>query len=176
MVAALVAAVAVTAAGLAATSAPPEQSRVPTGSKKPDPVTWSIALAPNTRAVAGGTVDAVITAKIDADWHVYSMTQAPSGPSALLVDIPAGQPFSLGGAIVESRPATQIDPNFGVQTHFFEKTGTLTVPVRIAPGTPAGPHTLRVTVDYQICSSRLCLPPATAELKVDVGVAAVIKK
>jgi Leucine-rich repeat (LRR) protein len=154
-------------AGRAAT---PEQSVAASAPKKLEPVTWSIALAPNARVVAGGVIDATITATIDADWHVYSMTQAPNGPSALFVGMPPGQTFSLAGAIIESRPATQLDPNFSVETHFFEKTATLTVPVRIAPGTPPGPRTLRVTVEYQTCSNRLCLPPATVELKLDVAV------
>jgi len=59
--------------------------------RMPEPVAWSIARAPNARAVAGGVIDATITATITGDWHVYSLTQAPNGPSALLVGVPNGQ-------------------------------------------------------------------------------------
>ena len=144
--------------------------RAAAASDRKIPVTWSLALAPDSRPATGGRFAAIVTAKIDADWHVYSMTQPPNGPAALLVGLPGGQPFSLAGPVAESRPTTKIDPTFGLETQFFAEAATLTVPIRVAPGTPPGRRTLQINLDYQICSKSTCLPPATAELKLDVAI------
>ena len=143
------------------------QSASPEG---PAVVAWTIALEPASAPAAGRTIHVVLTAKIEAGWHVYSLTQPKNGPSPLSVAVPGGQPFTRAGAVTESAPIVTFDPAFKARTQYFEESATITVPTRITPGTRPGPTPLRVKIEYQVCNDRLCLPPATTELKVVVPV------
>jgi DsbC/DsbD-like thiol-disulfide interchange protein len=133
-------------------------------------VAWTIALEPGPVPTAGRTIHVVLTAKIEPGWHVYSLTQPPNGPAALSVAVPSGQLFTRAGAVTESAPIVTFDPAFRLRTQYFEDEATITVPTRIAPGTRPGPAPLRVKIDYQVCNDKLCLPPATTELKLNVPI------
>src|SRR5579884_2423107 len=78
------------------------------------PVHWS-ARAPAGVRHAGATVRVRLTATIDPDWHVYSLTQKPGGPTPLRITVPAGQPFTLGGTVTGPTPHVEFDPNFSMQ-------------------------------------------------------------
>jgi DsbC/DsbD-like thiol-disulfide interchange protein len=144
----------------------------PQNPREPTPVTWSVGLAPNARAVAGRTFDVMVTAKIEEGWHVYALSQPAGGPIAMSVTVPKSQPFSLAGKVSEPLPTRRVDRNFPQlgETVTFEEKADFTVPVRVAPGTPIGSHTLKVEMEFQVCTDRLCLPPKTIELKLDVKV------
>jgi thiol:disulfide interchange protein DsbD len=138
-------------------------------------VAWTIALEPGSAPAAGRTIQVVLTAKIVPGWHVYSLTQPKNGPSPLSVAVPDGQPFTRAGAVTESAPIAAFDPAFKARTQYFEDSATLTVPTRITPGTRPGLTPLRVQIEYQVCSDRLCLPPATTELKLNVPITEVLE-
>jgi thiol:disulfide interchange protein DsbD len=133
-----------------------------------DPVHWR-AEATSRRPDAGGTFDVAVTAAIDDEWHLYSVTQGPGGPIPTSVTVRGGQPFSRGGPIRGPEPATGFDPNFGIQTETYEGSVTLVVPVRVAAAAPAG-AALTLAVTYQACTDRQCLPPATVTLTLPVSV------
>jgi DsbC/DsbD-like thiol-disulfide interchange protein len=139
--------------------------------KPPTRVAWTLALDSRTPADAGHVIRPVVTAKIDEGWHVYSLVQPRNGPAALFIAVPPGQPFTIAGALIESTPIVKIDAAFNnSRTQYFEKEATITVPLRIAAGTPPGPATLRLVVEYQVCSDTLCLPPGSVELKATVAI------
>jgi thiol:disulfide interchange protein len=134
---------------------------------KQDPVQWSAAVAAK-RVAAGETVDVAVTAVIEDEWHVYSVTQGPGGPIPTTIAIGAGQPFSRAGAIRGPRPVTAYDPNFDIQTETYDGTIRLVIPVRLARDAPGTSATLRLAVSYQACTNRLCLPPRTQMLDVPI--------
>ena len=131
-----------------------------------DPVQWSAKAAAGTIR-GGATFDVALTAKIDEEWHIYSVTQAAGGPVPTSVTI--GAPFARAGAIRGPDPTSAYDPNFELRTETYDGTITLIVPVR-APET-ANPSTLHAGVTYQACTERLCLPPRTVPLTVRIPVA-----
>jgi len=131
-----------------------------------DPVQWSAKVAAKTIR-AGATLDLALTAKIDEEWHIYSVTQAAGGPVPTSVTI--GAPFARAGAIRGPDPRSAYDPNFELRTETYDGTITLIVPVR-APET-AKASTLHAGVTYQACTERLCLPPRTVTLTVRIPVA-----
>jgi len=131
-----------------------------------DPVQWSAKVAAKTIR-AGATLDLALTAKIDEEWHIYSVTQAAGGPVPTSVTI--GAPFARAGAIRGPDPRSAYDPNFELRTETYDGTITLIVPVR-APET-AKASTLHAGVTYQACTERLCLPPRTVTLSVRIPVA-----
>lgn len=139
---------------------------------RPNPISWSISIAPTARIAAGRTFDAAVTTKIDPGWHLYSMSQPAGGPIAMSVTVPKGQAFSLGGKVLEPTPVRRVDPNFPQlgESFTFDDLATFTVPLRVAAGTKAGEHVVRVEVEFQVCSDTVCLRPTTVELRLPVTV------
>ena len=140
------------------------------GQDGPAVVAWTIAVESGQAPAAGRTIQVVLTAKIEAGWHVYSLIQPANGPAALSVTVPGGQPFTRAGVVTESAPIVAFDPAFKTRTQYFEESATISVPTRITPGTRPGPAPLRIKIEYQVCNDRLCLPPATTELKLIVPI------
>ena len=130
----------------------------------PVPVQWSIAPLPANTATSAKPIDATLTAVIEEGWKVYSLTQAPGGPVALVITVPKEQRFSTAGPAAGPLPHVAFDPNFNFDTEYYEGKPTFKVPVRLAAGADARTETLRVVVVYQTCNQRLCLPPTEVEL------------
>ncbi len=103
-----------------------------------------------------GTV-ARVEAKIAPGWHLYSTVKSakPDGPFATS--------FALaGGAIAsvkESAPERKLDRNFNQEVAFFEREATFTL---ATSGYDAAKSKLSVT--YQLCNDRVCLPPKTVDV------------
>ncbi len=130
------------------------------------PVHWSVAPAPTQR---GRPFAVVVTAKIDEGWHLYALSEPP-GPIAITFAVDKSGPFKLAGEITESTPTQKFDPNFNVMTAFHENTATFTLPVTAAAGTAAGSHPFTVTVNFQACNDRFCLPPKDQQIALPIDV------
>jgi DsbC/DsbD-like thiol-disulfide interchange protein len=140
---------------------------------KLDPIRWSIATDTSKSSVkAGEKLTIQVTAKMDEGWHLYSLEQEPGGPIATKIRVPEDQPFKLSEAIDSPAPRVEMDPNFNMETQFFEEEVTFSLPMEVAPGTPAGKHELRVNVTYQTCTSTKCLPPKLVKLTAEITVGA----
>ncbi len=157
---------------ISATSPPETQApQPPARAKAPDPVKWTIAMAPSGGAQVGQTFNVILKATIEPGWHLYALAQPAGGPMPLAIDIPKGPMFSRAGAILEPTPRKSVDAAFGgLTTLSFEESAVFTVPVRVAPDAKTGRHTLQVNVEQQLCDDRVCLPPKTIELTLDVAV------
>jgi thiol:disulfide interchange protein len=132
-----------------------------------NPIHWSIAASEKALIVAGDTFSVEVSAQIDAPWHLYAPTQPPGGPVPLVLNVPFSQPFSQLGEIEFPLPKVAADPNFNIETQFYEEHAAFTVPIQVESAKP-GRHTLSVLVTYQTCNDRICLPPVEEELKLAV--------
>jgi thiol:disulfide interchange protein len=132
-----------------------------------NPIHWSIAASEKALIVAGDTFSVEVSAQIDAPWHLYAPTQPPGGPVPLVLNVPFTQPFSQLGEIEFPLPKVALDPNFNIETQFYEEHAAFTVPIQVESAKP-GRHTLSVLVTYQTCNDRICLPPVEEELKLAV--------
>ena len=125
-----------------------------------DPITWALAVQPaGATAAPGGKITLALTATIDEGWHLYSIKLEPGGPVPTAITIPDGQPFSLAGEIAEPLPASSFDGNFNKVLEYHETKAVFTIPLKAAAAAPAGKQTARVSISYQTCNDRLCLPP-----------------
>jgi thiol:disulfide interchange protein len=132
-----------------------------------NPIRWSLAASEQTLIVAGDTFSVELSAQIDPPWHLYAPSQPPGGPVPLVINVPFSQPFSQFGETDSPLPKVATDPNFNIETQFYEEHATFTIPIQVESAKP-GRHTLSVVVTYQTCNDRLCLPPAEEELKMAV--------
>ena len=133
-----------------------------------DPIHWSVARTNKDILRSGELFEVELTAQMDPAWHLYALTQPLGGPQPLVITIPPGRTFSLAGEVSSWLPKSSHDPNFNIETQFFEERALFTLPVETALFTKEGVHRLAITVGYQTCNDRLCLPPREEELTLDV--------
>ena len=107
-----------------------------------------------------------IHAVIQPGWHVYAMDQKPGGPIAARIIVPLDQAFVLVGDIDEPSPTRVYDPNFNMETRFYENEASFAVPLT---ATKAGSTKLSIDVRYQACNDSICLQPTTAQLTTIIG-------
>jgi len=160
------------AAALVAAAAVP--SRAQGTEDGPSPITWEIkkGSAPAAPVKAGDTFTVDLVAHIERGWHLYSLTPIENGPRPTRITIAAGQGFELGGKIKAPDPITKMDPNFRVDTEFWDESVTFTVPIRVLPDATPGKATATVQARYQTCNDKDCLPPALVKVPVPVEVVA----
>ena len=134
-----------------------------------NPVKWKLELEPST-AAPGATVLGRLTATMEDEWHLYSVTTPKGGPiptTISLADNPAVQSWKL----YQPKPERKLDPNFGIDTETFGKEVVFLFQIQTAAGAAAGPVELTANTRFQACTDRECLPPrrvaAAATLTLD---------
>jgi thiol:disulfide interchange protein DsbD len=135
-------------------------------------VSWTLKGAPTTAVKAGGTFTVQLVATIEDTWHVYSITQAGQGPTPTRISVPDGQPFMLAEPVKAPAPRKAFDPNFKIDTEFYEREAVFLLPIRVADSTAAGSYELRVRVRFQACDDHQCLPPIGVNLTAPIMVGA----
>jgi hypothetical protein len=135
----------------------------------PQPVQWKALLVPEAPIKAGahGTID--LSGQVDAGWHVYALTQQAGGPIPLRVSLDENNVAESHGKPSGTEPIHKQDPSFQLETEFYQGSFTLHLPVEVKH-VAAGKQSIPLSVRYQACSDRTCLPPRTIHLSVPVEV------
>ena len=126
--------------------------------------TWSAQIKPGT-VKSGGTAKIILTAKIKAPWHMYSLTQPAGGPVATTIKLAPGSPLLPTGTPTQPRFKTEHDKGFNMDIQIFEGSAAFSVPVKLKSGV-SGRQTAKVLVRYQLCNQSVCLPPKKEEIPV----------
>lgn len=138
-----------------------------------NPIRWSIKPPAVKGSLKPGDKFSVkLVAEIDAGWHLYSLSQPAGGPIPTRITIASSQPFKLAGNVGSPAPLVAHDPNFDIDTEFYEGTATFTVPVKVNANAPAGKTKLQVSAFFQSCNDQFCLPPRTVKLDVPIEIEA----
>ncbi len=143
----------------------------------PSPVNLSAKLDPNP-VKPGQSAKAIVTAKIDAGWHLYSLTQPAGGPRPTKVTIDESGPFKADGKATQPKPKVAADPNFSLEgqppflTETFDGEVKFTLPIKVAADAPVGAQKLIVKFYFQVCDDHQCLPPRTKPLEVETMIVA----
>ncbi len=117
----------------------------------------------------GSTVLIKLTAEVDPEWHIYSLTTPPGPiPTTIKLESPAVAKVTY----FQRPPVKKFDPNFNADTETYEGTATFLAQVQLKPDAPAGPLQLTFVPRYQTCSGTSCIPPRTREVPVTLNVAA----
>jgi thiol-disulfide isomerase/thioredoxin len=145
---------------------------VDTSAQDLNPVRWSVQKENPASAVkSGDKFNVQVIAAIDEGWHLYSLEQPSGGPITTHISVPENQKFKLVGDIESPSPQVLFDPNFNMDTQFYEGEAVFKLPVEIAKDAQAGKNTLFVNVFFQTCNDQTCLPPKTVRLNTDIEVA-----
>ncbi|MFT4111167.1 protein-disulfide reductase DsbD domain-containing protein [Silvibacterium sp.] len=138
-------------------------------SAAPQPVQWTVAVEPKKQVSAGEGITLHLAAPIDPGWHVYALNEPSGGPIPLRIALDNAEIAQIDGAISGTTPKTQHDESFQSDTSYYEGHFELRVPVKLAR-VHSGEQALPLSVRFQACSSRTCLPPRTVHLPVSVEV------
>lgn len=134
-----------------------------------NPTTWSLSSDARDKQLKAGesfTVD--LKAEIEGDWHLYALEQPKGGPIATTIKISDGSPFEISGKITSPKPIQKLEEIFlgedgkPLQTKFFEKSVTFSVPLKATTNVAA--NDLSFDVRFQVCNETLCLPPKTVKV------------
>jgi DsbC/DsbD-like thiol-disulfide interchange protein len=136
-----------------------------------NPIKWSLkSNLPDTPLKAGETFVMQLVAEIEEGWHLYSTQDIPEGPKPTRIGLAPEQPFELRD-IDSPTPQKAVDPNFPVETEFYEHSVSFALALRVKSDAPAGIHKLTVQVRYQSCTETLCLLPRLVNLEAELRIA-----
>jgi hypothetical protein len=131
-----------------------------------NPVAWSLESKAKGKSLkANEKFQAKLVAQIEENWHLYAVEQPEGGPFPTKITISDGAPFQIDGKTVSPAPITKLDPNFQIETKFFERRAEFDLP--LVTKADAQADNLTVNVKYQVCDDKICLPPKT--VKVSFG-------
>jgi hypothetical protein len=136
----------------------------------PDPVSWKVQSAPAQPVKPGVSFSVKLLAAIQPGWHVYSMRPIDDGPIPTRVWLAEGQPFQLSGPVKAQDPASVEDPTLQKEVELYEGDAWFDLPVK-ASSSAAGPQKMSISVSYQSCNNKMCLPPKTVHVEVPVTIA-----
>jgi hypothetical protein len=133
-------------------------------------VQWSAAVTPKGAAKQGRKVDLELSASVQEGWHVYALTQISGGPTPLHVSLDENTVVQMAGVASGSAPVRKHDPSFDLDTELYSRTFTLRVPIEVKRHAALGNQTVPVSVRFQSCNDRTCLPPRTVHLTVPIEI------
>ncbi|MEK6321095.1 MAG: protein-disulfide reductase DsbD N-terminal domain-containing protein [Acidobacteriota bacterium] len=143
------------------------QDRQPT---EINPIKWSLKpVLPAKPLKAGDKFTVQLIAEIEDGWHLYSTEEMPEGPKPTRIVLAPTQPFELSD-IESPMPKRAVDPNFGIETEFYDHSATFALAMQVKGDATAGIHKLTVQVRYQSCTETLCLLPRLVKLESEVQI------
>ena len=131
-------------------------------------VQWTAVADPATSA-PGGVGIIRVHAKIDPGWHLYSASSPAGLPASFQI---AANPVVEGMRIYQSPPKRAFDPNFDTDTETYENEAQFALALALKKDAPVGAAELPLTVRYQTCNDRQCVPgrwPTTVALQLEPG-------
>ncbi len=125
-----------------------------------DPVQWTLS-SEAAKAAPGAIVPLHLTAKLDAGWHLYSLSPTPNNiPIATTVSF-AEAPAVESFALYQPKPEKKLDPNFGYEIEMYAGEAVLLVNAQLRKDASGGELPLTAKVRYQTCNDKTCKLPKT---------------
>jgi hypothetical protein len=155
--------------GAASAQTPDQGFGNPTGRET---VSWTVSTPAAGAVKPGSRLALTLHGAVQDGWHVYALKQLPDGPTPLRVALDPTDVAMANGAPTGS-PTTKLhDPAFDLDTEFYTRDFTVTVPVRVGSHLAAGRQLIPVSVRFQTCNGGICQPPKTVRLSAAVNVRA----
>jgi len=138
-----------------------------------DPIRWSLRKTGSGAVRAGDKFEVQAIATIEEGWHLYSPEQSKGGPIPTRITVPEGAIFRLSGEIESPLPQVIFDPNFNMDTQFYENEAVFVLPIEISKDAPSGRAVLSVSTFFQTCNDHTCLPPKAVKVNSEFEVAGI---
>ena len=136
-----------------------------------NPIKWSLKpVSPSKPVEPGEKFTLQLTAEIEDGWHLYSTEEMPQGPKPTRIVLIPDQPFNLSD-IDYPMPQKAIDPNFGAETEFYERSVTFGLAIEVKKDAKPGSSRITVQIRYQSCTETLCLLPRLVKLDTEIQIA-----
>ncbi len=120
-----------------------------------------LTVAARIQSGPNGQPELIVSAKINAGWHIYSVTQKPGGPKPTKIDLTGPAGFALAGTPTAAPAAeSHQEPLFGgltVESHAGQVAWT--VPIAGPAGTDWATAVVSGKVNAQGCTDMTCNPP-----------------
>jgi thiol:disulfide interchange protein len=136
----------------------------------PGDVKWTAKLLPED-AHGGEGAQIVLTAQIEGDYHLYSLTKRDTGPNVTTLTLAPGKALEAAGEGIQPTPHTELDPGFHINVESYTGGVAFALPVKLKAGV-TGAQQASVKVHYQVCRQGTCLLPKTVEVPVSFTAAA----
>jgi len=137
-----------------------------------NPVKWN-AITRTSDARRGEVATVELRAQLEAGWHIYAPTTPSGGPIPTKIELSPNPGAKIAGRIAQPNPIRKLDKGFGITTETFEKSVTFAVPIQIAQGAKQGAGNVlkgALSVRFQACNARVCLPPKTVSVPFTIPV------
>lgn len=126
-----------------------------------DPVKWSTS----TQKISETEYDLIVTATIEAKWHLYSQNVPADGPIPTSFSFKKSADFKVVGKTSEEKGVSSYDPVFEMQIKYFENKATFKQRVKI---NNSNAFKISGEVEFMVCDDASCLPPTTIDLTFSI--------
>jgi thiol:disulfide interchange protein len=125
------------------------------------PVTWSTT----TRTIDEQTAELIITATIEAGWHLYSQDIPEGGPIPTSFVFNESEQYSLSGPVGEEKAHEEFDPNFDMILKYFEKKADFVQRIKV---NSTEDFEVKGELEFMVCNDEMCLPPEYVDIAFKV--------
>ena len=136
------------------------------------PVSWKFS----AKSLEKGEVEVILTAKIDAGWHIYSQHVKAGGPVPTSFTFTPSKDFSPIGEVEEQTKLMEgFEKTFNMNISWFENQAVFSQKFKLKKPTA----TIKGTLEYMVCDDQRCLPPEEVAFKIPVkavGLEEVLQK
>lgn len=122
----------------------------------------------NINSLPNGVYEAVLTATIEKNWHIYSKDLPPDSGIPTEMKLSSKEGIQLIGGVVEvGKKHDEFSEAFGAQIVYFSDLVLFKQKFKLK--NPAKPATVAAEITYQTCNDRVCLAPNTLEFEQKVS-------
>jgi hypothetical protein len=130
------------------------------------PVTAALAVVPE-KITPGKSAQVLVKARILPLHHIYGLNKSGSenAPTTLQLQLPQGMKLKGNWKAPDARKGKG-------KARIYENEVIFQASLLVADNVPAGKHTLKCEMGYQVCDEELCWPPAKLNLATEIEVVA----
>ena len=116
----------------------------------------------NINSLPNNEYEAVLTATIDKNWHIYSKDLPPDSGIPTEMKLNSKEGITLLGKVVEvGKKHDEFSEAFGAQIVYYSDLVQFKQKFKLKD--PSKPATVSAEIMYQTCNDRICLAPNTLE-------------
>lgn len=121
----------------------------------------------NINSLPNGVYEAVLTATIEKNWHIYSQDLPPDSGIPTEMKLSSNEGIQLVGKVTEvGKKHDEFSEAFGAQIVYYSDLVLFKQKFKLKDNTK--PATVTAEITYQTCNDRVCLAPNTLEFDQNI--------